>query len=275
MFMRRFLTFALIAFFVFLSGKAFADDPRLGAARQKFLKGDYVSAIEAGKDIETAAGLALAAEAMSAQVLLGQVEKRRKTATKARKLAKKALKRDPDSHEANIQFALARGFETQSSSPVRVWRKGLIKKSKDAIIAVREKFPEDPRGDALMGAWHLGIVRRAGEGRAKDWFEATEADGIAFYESALKQSPDDIIILSNFATTLLAIDSAKYGDTAKALMDRAFAAEPSYSLEASVQNRLRKLEPLYDDPEALQSMAEAILDDENDEEDLEALEAAK
>lgn len=274
--MRKFIILTIIAGLFWLSAEAFADDARLNEARQSFLSGDYVSAIEAGRDMETAEGLALASEAMSAQVLLGEVEKRRKTATKARKLAKKALKKDPESHEANVQFALARGFETQASSPLRVWRKGLIKKSKEAIETVQQKFPEDPRGDALMGAWHLGIVRRAGEGRAEEWFEATEAEGITFYESALEQSPDNIIILANFATTLLAIDSTKHNDKGQALIKRALDAEPAYALESAVQARLKTLESLFEDPEALQEMAEDILDDENDDEDdPEAQDAAK
>lgn len=269
--MRAIYVSFLSFFFAFVASVfAYADDDNgTGNLRHLFNTGDYKSAIKAGKDMGGVEGLSLASESMSAQVLLGQVKKRRKTATKARKLAQKALKLDPDSHEAIVQYALARGFETQSSSPMRVWRKGLIKKSKDAIIDVQEKFPQDARGDALMGAWHLGIVRRAGEERALDWFEATEADGIAFYQASLLKRPDDIIILANFATALLAIDSERHVERARILAERAYAAEPSISLERDVQDRLKKLKPLFEDPDALKSMAEAILDDENDDEDTE------
>lgn len=246
-----------------------AGDDNPPDIRAAFYAGNYSEVIQQGRDLASPEGLSLAAEAMSAQVLLGQVKKRRKTATKARKLAQKALKQDPDSQEANVQYALARGFETQSSSPMRVWRKGLIEKSRKAIVKVQEDFPEDPRGDALMGAWHLGIVRRAGEERALDWFEATETAGIEFYESALTQSPEDIIILSNFATVLLAIDAERYQKKGLALVKRAYAPEPSNALETAVQFRLRKLEPHFEDTEKLQSISEAILDDENDDEEQE------
>lgn len=267
--MRAVRLFLSLFLFISVSITGYADDRQVNDLRQLFNQGEYKAVIEAGKDLGTAEGLSLAAEAMSAQVLLGQVEKRRKTATKARKLAQKALKKDPDSPEAVVQYALARGFETQSSSPMRVWRKDLIKKSKNAIITVQDNFPDDPRGDALMGAWHLGIVRRAGEERAMDWFEATEAEGIRLYESSLTKRPNDIIILANFATALLAIDSERHKASAEALVQRAYKAKPTFSLETDVQTRLKKLEPLFDDPTALKEMAEAILDDENDDEDAE------
>lgn len=265
--MRAVLTVFLCVLISLISASGVADDRANQDLRQLFDKGDYKAVIKAGKDMKTAQGLSFASEAMSAQVLLGQVNKRRKTATRARKLAQKALKIDADSKEAIVQYALARGFETQSSSPMRVWRKGLIKKSKEAIIEVQETFPEDARGDALMGAWHLGIVRRAGEDRALDWFEATESEGIAFYEKSLLKRPDDIIILANFATALLAIDSERNLSKAKLLAQRAYAAKPGNALEMAVQTRLTKLQPLFGDSAALKAMAETILDDENDDED--------
>jgi len=263
-----FILVLILAGFVFVPF-AWADDRELGNARQMFLEGNYAAAIDLGKDLNSAQGLSLAAEAMSAQVLLGQVKKRRKTATKARKLAQKALKKDDTSHEAIVQYALARGFETQASSPVRVWRKGLIKKSKEAIETVQESFPEDPRGDALMGAWHLGIVRRAGAERALDWFEATEDDGITLYESALTQSPNDITILSNFAVTLLAIDPARHSGKSKTLLERALKQEPGNALEKAMLKRAERLKSHIGNNEKLQSVAEAILDDENDDEEAE------
>ena len=269
--MRRAFVILVIVFgFIFsASTLAWADDERLSSARQMFLNGQYASAMDIGKDLGTAEGLSLAAESMSAQVLLGQVKKRRKTATKARKLAQKALKKDPASHTAIMQYALARGFETQASSPMRVWRKGLIKKSRVAIEAVQKNIPEDPRGDALMGAWHLGIVRRAGADRAEDWFEATEAEGIAFYDSALTQSPDDITILTNFAVTLLAIDPVRHADKAKNILTHTLAQESSNALEAAMLERAKRLMGYFGNSEDLQSVAEAILDDENDDEETE------
>ncbi len=267
--MRAILIALCLGLTFLFAANAEANDSEIEKLRTLFNQGDYKAAIKGGKDIGTADGLSLASESMSAQVLLGQVAKRRKTATKARKLAQKALKKDPGSREAIVQYALSRGFETQSSSPMRVWRKGLIKKSKEAIIAVQDNYPEDPRGDALMGAWHLGIVRRAGEERALDWFNATEAEGIKLYESSLIKRPDDIIILANFATALLAIDSERHKEKALALSERAYQAKASTSLEKDVQTRLEKLKPLFDNPEALKDMAESILDDENDDEDAE------
>lgn len=246
---------------------ALADDGSLFEAREKLLAGNYDTAYDLGKELETAEGLSLAAESISAKVMLGLVEKPRKSATRARKLAQDALKLDADSHAANVQYALARGFEAQNSSPFRAFRKNLIPKSRKAIEQVREKFPEDPRGDALMGAWHLGIVRKAGTGRAEDLFNATADDGIKFYEMALSRAPQDIIILSNYAATLLAIDSEVYGDKSAKMLLNVSKLPPQNVAEEAVKARMAEFLPHFDKPEKLEMLGEQWLGDHNDDDD--------
>lgn len=257
--------FAILTLMV--SSLAAADDAALSDARDRLLAGEYQTALSLGQSLETAEGLALAAEALSAQVMLGLVEKPRKTATRARKLAQDALKLDPESHNANVQYALARGFEAQNSSPFRAVRKNLISKSRKAIEAVREKFPDDPRGDALMGAWHLGIVRKAGTGRADDLFNARAEDGIKFYGLALERVPDDIIILSNYSATLLAIDADLYKDKAEKMLDHVSKLEPQNMAEAAVKERMAEFLLHFENTEELEKLGKAWLGDHNDDDD--------
>ena len=265
--MTRYFISLLAILTLLVSSIAAADDDALLDAREKLLAGDYETAMTMGQSLETAEGLSLAAEALSAQVMLGLVERPRKTATRARKLAKDALKLDPDSHNANVQYALARGFEAQNSSPFRAVRKNLISKSRKAIEAVQEKFPGDPRGDALMGAWHLGIVRKAGAGTADDLFNATAEDGIKFYDLALERAPDDIIIMSNYSATLLAIDSELYGDKAEKMLVQVSILDPQNMAETAVQDRMAEFLPHFENIAELEKLGKAWLGDHNDDED--------
>ena len=267
--MRSFMTLIILLFLSAFGAAAFAGDEsdKLIDARQLYDTGKYDQAIALLEDEETAEALSLTAEIISAKVMLGYFEKPRKAATRARKLADKARELAPDLPEVHVQYALARGFETQSSSPFRAWRKNLIPKSKKAIKKVQADSPDDPRGDALMGAWHLGIVRKAGHGRADDLFNATEEDGIRFYEASLEKAPADLIILSNFTAVLMSIDAEKHLERGMALLKRIDKAEPKNAVEKEVKAKLVEMVAHSDDPEKLKALADALLGDENDDED--------
>ncbi len=239
-----------------------ATDMSESDLRSKLLDGQYDLAISQGESLGTAGGLSLAAESISAKVMLGYVDKPRDHAKRARKLAAKALELDANSQNALVQYALAYGFETQSSSPFRAWRKKLPQKTLMAIIDVREKYPEDPRGDALLGAWHLGIVRKAGEKRAQNMFMASEQSGIAHYEAALSRAPHDIIILSNFSAVLLTIDAERHQDKARQLLERIYNSSAKNAVEVDVKSRMDQFRNHLDDPKTLMMLAENLLDGE-------------
>ncbi|MGB0908437.1 MAG: hypothetical protein ACPGVT_13170 [Maricaulaceae bacterium] len=197
--------------------------------------GEYAEAARLGEELATADGYALAAEAINAQILLCRVEKLKKNAKASRKLATKALKISPEHSNALLQYALAEGFVTRSSSPITVWRKKLPQKLKTYIAAYETVTPDDPRSLAFLGAWHFGIVRRAGEKRAKDWYGATAQEGIAAYESALKRSPHDIIISTNYAFSILEHDPEKYAPQVIEILQGITKLDTKNALERDVK----------------------------------------
>lgn len=251
--------FALIIFAVFSTVHA-ASASTLEEARTQLITGEYDRAIAIALELDTPEGLMLAAETLSAKVMLGYVDDANDSAKQARKWAEDALDALPDSQEAHVQFALAYGFETRTSSPFRAWRKKLPKKTLSAIEACRTKYPKDPRGDALLGAWHLGIVRKAGAKRGQSWFEATEEDGIKWYEKARRAAPQDIIIASNFAVTLLGLDPEKYIDQAGAIMTDIANMPANNAVEQDVKARIVNLNALTHDMDALKEAVSLMLD---------------
>ena len=90
--------------------------------------------------------------------------------------------------------------------------KKLPQKTYGIIQSYRTDFPDDVRGDALLGAWHLAIVRKAGEKNANKWFKASIKDGQYLFEKALDKSPDDIIIGINYAFALIVLDEEEFSD---------------------------------------------------------------
>ncbi len=221
--------------------------------------GRYDEAITAGQTMGSPEGLVLAAEALSTKVMLGYVDDHVDESKQARKWAQAALEQNPSSHDALLQYALAYGFETRSSSPFRAWRKKLPAKTRDAIDALRAEYPDDPRGDALLAAWHLGIIRKTGDANGEKWFDASQAEGIRLYEAALAAAPNDIVIASNYALSLLAIDADQHMERGRELVAVIDLMKPRNATEQEVQSRMKHILN-YEDMDDLNDRVEALLD---------------
>ncbi|MGJ8562942.1 MAG: hypothetical protein ACSHXY_05265 [Alphaproteobacteria bacterium] len=252
------MRWAFAIWVLFCSQIAFAGT--LDEARGLLEDGKFDAAIEIALAESTPEGLVLAAESLSTKVMLGYAERPNKSAKQARKWAEDAVEALPNSQEAQVQLALAYGFETRTSSPFRAWRKNLPKKTLEAIETVRANYPDDPRGEALLGAWHLGVVRKAGAKTGLKMFGATEDAGIKAYEIALSESPLDIVIASNYAVTLLGLDAEKYLPRASEIMAFIAAIPSRNAVEADIKNRILKIAGLTHDKEALRLAVEDMLD---------------
>ena len=223
-------------------------------------QGDFGRAVVMGQALATADGLALAAEALAAPVLLGFSDNQKDQAKAALDLAEAAVTLDPNHAEARLQLALALGFVTRSSNPLTVWRKGLAKDLDAAITAHQALAPDDARGYALRGAWHYGIVRKAGEKRAQKWYKASLVDGNAAYERALKLSPHDIIIEANYALSLVDINYPANQARAKAMLEDCTDSSPQTALERAVQQRMAKVLARWNDQDFVETQAAKWLD---------------
>ena len=213
-----------------LSAAAFArgsDDIRL-----QMRHGNYAAAYVAAENLGTADGYALAAEILLSEIMLGEAEKNKKQAKRARKLAEAGLELEPENQNARLQYAIADGFITRETGDVSAWMKKLPQKTHAIVEAYRTDFPQDPRGDALLGAWHLAIVRKAGNKNAEKWFGASISQGRALFQNARMVEPQNIIISVNYAFSLLALDTEDFSDTAEArqILEAVLAAQPEDNL---------------------------------------------
>lgn len=231
------------------------------AARTQLLAGDYDAAIQTSLTLPTPEGYIVAAETISAQVMLELVPDVNASAKLAKGYAQNALDADPDNTEALIQYALALGFETRSSGIMKAYFGKLPQKSKTAIDKAYNAAPDDPRTAALLGAWHLGIVRKAGEKRAAKMFKADTQQGIAFYDDAVSRAPDDIVIAGNYAISLLGIDAAAHKDRAKALLVSIKNTAPKNAVEREVQARMVPLIEFLEYPDAMRDAVDNLMND--------------
>ena len=202
----------------------------------------------------------IAAEALSAKVLLGIAKDGKDSAKAALELSRSVLLEDPNNAEAHFQYALADGFITRATSPFSAWRKKLPQRTKETVDALIARAPQDGRAHALLGAWHMGILRKTGEKNGEKWFGANFAQGQAAYETALSLRPEDIIITSNYALSLAEHDFDTNGSKARNLLVGAIAKPPKDAVEREVQSRMRDILIIWNDEAALMVRIEQFLD---------------
>ena len=223
-------------------------------------QGDFTRAAAMGQSLATADGFTLAAEALAAPVLLGIDDNPKRAAKAAYKFSQAAIELDPSNVEAHMQAALALGFITRASNPISVWRKGLATDLKEAIDAFELLSPNDARVQALRGAWHYGIVRKAGQKRAQKWYEASLVDGDAAYEAAITLAPNDIIIKANYALSLVDSDYQTHKDRARAMLDNCIATTAQTAIERAVQERMKTILKDWDNQKFIEEKSARWLD---------------
>jgi len=258
--MKRF-TMSLALGFSVLASLVFAEDVAVDGWAAA-VSGDYDKAVELGELAKTADGYVLAASALIAKILTLKSEDIKDTAKDARDYAKDALKLEPENAEALLQYAVAYGIVTRASSNFTVWRKKMPQKSLAAIQAAQTVSPDDARVDALIGSWHLGIVRKAGAERGADMFGANEGAGIAAFEQAVTRAPNDIVINMNYALSALALDPVKYGDRGEQILNTIAERSAQSDIDRVYLAWSKELSGLFDNADELQKRAAYYVDGE-------------
>lgn len=255
----RLIKIGLIALAVMSPVSAFACCTVVDA-RAAFTQGEFASAYENAAPLPTADAKLIAVQALAATLLLGTSDDPKRTSKTALSLAAQVLEMDPSNKEAQFHYALIDGFVTRSASPFKAYRKKMPQKTKAVIDAFVLAAPEDGRSQALLGAWHMGVLRKAGARNGEKWFGASFQAAETAYETALALRPDDIIISSNYALSLLEYDQDTYSDRTQALLIMATAAQSNDPIEKAVQARMRMILDIWDDPKASLKSAKSFLD---------------
>jgi len=248
---------ALIIFVLLFSAPAWANSDNI---RGLINSGNYTVAQIHAESLNTAEGYALAAESLAAQILLGEVDKLNRRSKEARALSEKALALDPDLYEAKLQYALTDGFVTRTSGNLTAWRKKLPTKTFEKIQEFRAYYPDDPKGLALEGAWHLGVIRKAGRKNGGKWFGASLSEGERLYAEARQKGPGDILIETNYAMSLLVLDAAHYCPFMKPILEAVSKTSPETDLERKIQMRVNDVLKSYSDTKRVEKLAGKFLD---------------
>jgi len=201
------------------------DQPsNLNAALSAYEAGDWAEAevLAMTDGAPTVEDLVLAAEAALAPLTLGQIDgmsrrDKREAAVRAQGYARTALEIEPDNAQAHLRLAAGLGYESRYVNRVRAVMRRLPQTGRDHMVEAMALDPAEPWGPAMLGAWHMEVVRRAGEGM----FDASEAEGQALMRQAVAMEHVPVAIPYRFAVALIASDPETHLDEALHLLEQA------------------------------------------------------
>ena len=207
--------------------------------------------------------LILASEAALMPITLDQAEgmsrrDRREAALRAQEYAEAALALEPDNAEAHLRLAAGLGYQSRYVNKLRAVMMGLPQQGRDHMIEAIRLDPSEPWGPAMLGAWHLEVVRRAGEGM----FDANEAEGLSLMRQAVEMGDAPATIPYRFAVALVAADPAVHGEEATLMLNRAIETAESDAVGQAVLGLATSLLGLLQtDPAAAQTEAVRLLEE--------------
>lgn len=256
--MRRMLSALCFAAALF-TGPAVADETAAAAADPQALyrAGQWRAAEQSAATASDAASKTLAAQAVIARLMAGELADRprsdkRAAAERAQAHARAALDIDEEYAPAHLRLAAGIGYEARYRSTVRAALARLPQRGLAHIETALALDPSDPWAHAMLGAWHLEVARKGGEGV----FGSDLAAGLDAYRRAAAMDGVEPAIPYHFALALIAADPRAHRSEAAALLDQALAAPRAGAFDETAQDLARSLKAALEaGPAAAQGLA--------------------
>lgn len=215
-------------------------------ARDAYEDGAFLQAAARAEAEGGAAGHALAARALLAEVVIGDPADIDALIGRAEANARRALTQDADNTEARLQLAVAIGMKGRRATVAEAMRKGYAREGRALVQAALRDAPDEAWAHALEGGWNLEVVRRGGRVGAA-YFGANVAAGRAAFDRARALAPDDALIAYQYAVALLELDAERYGADAARLLHVARTCRPTDAFEARVKAKAAQVAAALDD----------------------------
>lgn len=233
----RLLAASALAFLTLVAPCAAEPQP----AARLYAAGNFMAAADAAESQGSPESLAFAARALLAECMSARDPSRvDDLLTRAEDAARLALQSDANSVDARLQLALAMGVRGRRASLSDAVRHGYARHGRRLIEEAIALDPNEPWAHALMGGWHLEVLRRGGRAGAIA-YGARVSTGIAEFERARALAPNDPIIAVQFAVALLELDAEHYADRAGTLLNAAARMQPRDALESHARREARRI----------------------------------
>lgn len=235
----------LLALFVALGAFAEpsnAQSAALDAVEAEYIQGNYARAVELGRSLGSAEGLALAARA-GLVIARFQSPPLTRDAEIAAALvdALAALALSPNHVEAHLQAAIAYGYRGKRARSIRDAKRG--RRHIDQALAENQN---NAWAAASLGGWHGEVVLEAGPFFARILFGARRSLAVLNFERAVKLDPGNVLISVGFGTTLLRFDKPEYEARAIVMLRASLEYAARNALDELLQTQARELIKAYE-----------------------------
>lgn len=211
-------------------------------ATRLYNKGEFLAAATAAQNINTAAGLALAARAVLAHAIyVAKPSQRTEEYRRGEELASKALTLDPKNVEAHLQMSVAIYHRSRTMSPVEAFFRGLPDAALAHLNTALSIDRKNPWAYSLLGGWHFESVRLGGSFLAATLLGASLEEGRAAFDKANRLMPRSITLQYSFARTLLMNDPVANRAEAVQALETVLAGKPATYVEELTVARARAI----------------------------------
>jgi len=230
--------FALACFFAgALTGSSLAAD---SAPFDLYKAGRYEDAIRAGEAAKTGEGLAVAARAAFAEANLSETPCL-PCLDRVETYARRSIALDASHPDAFIYLAAALGYKARIVGPLTAQFRRYPEQAREAIDHALSVAPNDDWALAAKGAWHIEVVRNAGELLGRTLYGARVEMGKEYFYKAFAAEPDNLVTRFQFALSLSGYDFEANSGPVTAALDSIRMMEPRTMYEGIIKQRAERL----------------------------------
>jgi hypothetical protein len=212
-----------------------------GAAVQLYAAGDFVAAADAADTWRSADNLTFAARALLAACATASAPSSIDSLlSRAEVRARGALALDPNSIDARLQLALVYGMQSRRAPIATAFAAAYAPRGRRLIEQALALDPDDAHAHAMLGAWHLEVLRRGGLAGAVT-YGARLSEGLAEFERARVLAPEDPLIALHYAVALIDLNPVTYAPRAQSLLHVVSTIHPRDALESMAQHDAARL----------------------------------
>lgn len=235
---------ALLLLMLTLAFPAVASE-RFEAALDACARGEFREAAQMARGLGTSEGMALAARAVLAEGdYLAPRSSRRAAFEQAAQHARDAVALDPRNPEGHLYLAVALGFLGRIDGSIVAHFAGYADEARDHIDRALAIAPANPWANALLGGWHLEIVRNGGL-LGESLYGASFEKGISAYKRALTLDAGNAAIAYQYALQLAAF-GGRHRVEARRVLAHALRSRPNDASEILAYRRAEALMSVLD-----------------------------
>jgi hypothetical protein len=202
--------------------------------------GRYEDAIKAGEAANTGQGLAVAARAAFAEANLSEMPCL-PCLQRVESYARRSIALDSEHPDAFVYLAAALGYQARIVGSITAQFRRYPELSKQAIDHALSVAPNDDWALAAAGAWHIEVVRNAGNLLGRTMYGARVETGKDYFYKAFAAEPNNLVTRFQFALSLSGYDFDANSGPVAAVLESIRAIEPRTVYEGVMKQRAQRL----------------------------------